>query len=212
MSNSKYIYSFENLLITQTDADLIKNCQWINDTLIHLAGRKIELENLKETEDGKKNIMFYPPNTLQLLRMLEKPFIDDIINNFKVFTAKYVFLPLNNGGLGADHGSHWSLIIWDTEYSPNQENKFYHYDSIGGSTTKLAKSVCKQLADDYGVKYYKFFAPKSPQQDNTYDCGLFTVAVTDYVAKTMDLEHIIPNVSQETVTNLRNSFITRFMK
>lgn len=211
MSKKKVIYSFENISVYESDVDRLKSCEWINDTLLYLAGRKIEIKYQKEIEENHKNFMFYPPNTLELVRFIDKSMVLDIIKYWNVFNSKYVFLPLNDGGFGNDQGSHWSLVIWDTQFSPNEINFFYNFDSIGGTATRMAKSVCKQLCNYYGVSSFKFFAPRSPQQDNSYDCGLFVVAIIEYVAKNMDLENIKQNISQKLVSQLREDFTSKYM-
>ena len=50
-------YQFENLCLYQNDLDEMEDGRWINDSVVHLAGRKIELEaneNCKNSE--KKNV------------------------------------------------------------------------------------------------------------------------------------------------------------
>lgn len=212
MKKSKPIYTFENWTIYEDDYKKITGDDWLNDELIGLAGRKLEIQANKDCAENHLNVLFYPPNTLYLLRMIQKEMASEVTQYWNVFKAKYVFLPLYDSENCASEGSHWSLIVWDTQYSPNEENKFYHFDSLGCSSTRVARKVAKQLCEYYGVNVHRFFSPKSPQQNNSYDCGMFTIAIMEYIAKSMDLDKIVPNVSQQTVTQLRLDYQTKFMK
>lgn len=212
MTERQRLYAFENLEIYDDDFSRITNNDWLNDELIHLAGRKIEIQANKNCPEDHLNVMFYPPTTLHLLRMIGKDMASEVTKYWNVFKAKYVLLPLNNSESKASSGSHWSLIVWDTQYSPNEENTFYYYDSLGSSSLSIAKKVVCQLCEYYGVAVHKFISPKSPQQSNSYDCGVFTIAIIEYIGRTMDLDNIIPNVSQTTVTQLRKDYQSKFMK
>ncbi|EAX92794.1 Clan CE, family C48, Ulp1-like cysteine peptidase [Trichomonas vaginalis G3] len=211
MGKAQAIYHFENISIYDTDINIIKNNEWVSARLVHLAGRKIELENLTKTDDQHKNIMFYPPNTLLGLRFFPEPFVHPIVENFNVFEARYVFLPFHNGTSGSDSGSHWCLLVWDTHYSPNEVSQFYYFDSMASSTYNLAKKECALICKYYGVREFEFLEKPSPQQQNVYDCGMFMIANIEYLAKNMDFDNLCSNVSQNSVSQLRKDFVSKFV-
>lgn len=105
-------------------------------------------------------------------------------------SAKYLFIPVNDSTtvdildgkkqLKNDNGSHWSLLVYE-----KSTNKFYYYDSIKNYNMKAAKSLAEKcsafLSNSTDEKAVIETVDNSPQQQNTYDCTIYTVIITEQV-------------------------------
>ena len=208
MSEDKVVYEFENITLYQRDLSEIENGDWINDTSIHLAGRKIELSaNSQLNKDEKKNILLIPPSTFQLMRFVPLNVAKEFTNHFNAKNASLVFVPFTNTQSIANSGSHWSMILWVTE-----SNTFYLLDSMGNANYQIGQSCVNKLAQLYDIEKYEYKTLKVPQQQNCVDCGVFVIAFMEHIAKECRYDNISDDVSQTYVTSLRADYYNKFCK
>lgn len=108
-------------------------------------------------------------------------------------------------------------------------NKFYYFDSVKQfnlpAAMRLAKNLAQILSESLGVDGGKvdFEAFKCPQQENSFDCGLFTIAFIEELARTfeengnnVDMKSLFQNVNQSRVYKMRKEIydiiITQYKK
>src|SRR3990167_5808037 len=106
-------------------------------------------------------------------------------------------------------------------------DKFYHLDSTGGNST-FAKKIVRKLEPLFNGKsdpLYFFHSScsltqlvrelvhvRSPQQENSYDCGVYTLAFLKYLsdqfarAGTIDFS-ILNRITPRTITDLREEIL-----
>ena len=89
--------------------------------------------------------------------------------------------------------NHWCLAVINVK-----EKRFEYYDSLGGGAGNVlqllrsyvvgeAKTYCGQ-PDDYNVDDWTDLVPKNiPQQNNGYDCGVFTLKYADFLSASLPL-------------------------
>ena len=84
---------------------------------------------------------------------------------------------VGNGLTRDEGGSHWSLLVFERSCSG-----FVNHDSYGVSNRQHSKRLYKAVARFMSITSttscsYSFFDdPHSPQQVNSYSCGLYVVA------------------------------------
>ena len=80
----------ENIEIKRDELSAMENGEWINDSIICLAGRKSQIfANEKNKENGQK-VMFLPPPTLQFFRHYPKETAMEAIPSFDFFSNDIV--------------------------------------------------------------------------------------------------------------------------
>ncbi|KAG8271110.1 SUMO1 sentrin specific peptidase 8 [Homalodisca vitripennis] len=97
------------------------------------------------------------------------PMIDPLL----LKTKENIILPINNSDKPevADSGSHWSTLVYQ-----RTANKYYYFDSYRNlnlsSANKVANNLSMYLGD--AALTADFSILNGPQQQNGYDCGIFT--------------------------------------
>ncbi|KAM9982626.1 hypothetical protein ACTFIZ_007165 [Dictyostelium cf. discoideum] len=180
------IVSYNDSAIYQSDINILKSNQWLNDSII-----SFYLEWLKDGEDNKNKI----PNQVLLLSpsvvfccsfveseqeiqlMFEQP--------LSLKTKEVIFFPLTNNRdpnvIGG--GTHWTLLIFIKSL-----NKFIYYDSINIfdpndaifiiSKFKFLLSSPPKTNNNNNFKEF-LINQKTPQQQNGYDCGLYVLSIIE---------------------------------
>ncbi|KAJ3437615.1 sentrin-specific protease 8 [Anaeramoeba flamelloides] len=201
---------------------------WLTDNQI-----SFYYEYLTETvvnKSGKKIFLMTPP-ILMLLSYTNSPQeIKEIFQANDLSKQEYIFLPINNKtDFDQFSGSHWSLLIFVKSL-----NTFFYYDSLYQSNFQIATQFAERLApvlvpetiqkDKFGqeekVFNTNFVEVLSPQQENGFDCGVFSLAFTKFFVenvcdtKTEINEHLFNkkeklanNITQESVTQLRKDLL-----
>lgn len=93
--------------------------------------------------------------------------------------AKHVFIPVH-------HGAHWTLLV----VSPAKRTIEY-FDSLQGRRSKqytdLAKAwLASILGDKFVEGQWQVLVPRSPQQGNSSDCGVFLVTTARLIMQGID--------------------------
>lgn len=154
MAKSAVVLSFHEILLHQSDVELLNGPHWLNDTVISFYFEYLE----KMIFSKEKDLLFVSPEVTQCIKMVEASDIGIFLEPLQINTKKFVFFALNdNSSPDAAGGSHWSLLV----YSQN-ENSFFHYDSSSGSNhdvawdfaSHLMSYLSKQGKDLMSVKTY----------------------------------------------------------
>ena len=208
---SNIVYTFENIEVKLNDLIAIQKNQWINDTNVHLAGRKIELEANKDFPDDQKKIMLIPPATIQFFRIFPIDTTKVVTNKFDIFKADIALIPFVDSDSPYDTGSHWSLLVWHTKRSRNEKQIIESLDSHGNYNLIHAHKLVDLLVKLYDINDYQMVVCQVPQQENSYDCGVFVIAFMKHYIKSSTIDGIFDDVSQEKVTEIRKRFQHDYM-
>ena len=107
-----------------------------------------------------------------------------------VFQLNKIFMPVNVGGV------HWCCAVIDI---PQKRIQFY--DSMAGSGTHILSALFQYLQDEYQNKKHSPMphlhewklipgndpSQQIPQQQNGYDCGVFTCMFADFISRDVPL-------------------------
>lgn len=95
-----------------------------------------------------------------------------------VVDMKTVIVPINS------MNTHWAVAVVD-----NEQHTISYYDSLGSNgnraAVELLEHYMQQEAERLGVPVHQYrLSPnmKTPQQQNGYDCGVFTCTVAKFIA------------------------------
>jgi sentrin-specific protease 1 len=116
---------------------------------------------------------------------------------FDVFALDRVFIPINL------NNTHWVMAVVFV-----QKKEIHYYDSMSGSGKRYLDAMLKWLVDEAREKKGEQLDPEQwklsdqeqnvPQQQNGYDCGVFSIMCADYVSDNLPLSYV-----QEDMQNNR---------
>ena len=121
-----------------------------------------------------------------------------------------IFFPVNI------NNAHWALIVIHVI-----QQEIHYYDSNYTSTGKIFLDfIFKWLADEVKDKKLSINTSKDewlllddkdltnvPKQDNSYDCGVFTLVAADFISQNKPLSY-----SQKEMTEYRKKILTEILK
>lgn len=121
MAKASVVLSFHNILLHQSDIDILDGPHWLNDTIISFYFEYLEKKIFKNA----KELLFVSPEVTQCVKMVETDEIKTFLEPLGISKKQFVFFPLNdNDTPDVAGGSHWSLLVYS-----KPESCFYHYDS-----------------------------------------------------------------------------------
>lgn len=102
--------------------------------------------------------------------------IKEALPNFS--TTTHVFLPINDNTdvTQAEGGSHWTLLLVSII-----DGVSFHYDSLGDSNEREARSTTMKLEQLLGKRLRFIPMHDSPQQENGSDCGVFVCVLMKHL-------------------------------
>ena len=156
------------MIIEESDIELLKGSNWINDTIITLW-----MKHLQQVDhENNEKVLFVPPTITQLLKIGDTKDIDKTLEDLDAWWKDYMIFPVNdNNSVNKEGGSHWSLLIFS-----RPDNTWYHYDSNKGSNVRhahrLVSRVNKYLSHETTPTLVE---TNCTQQNNSYDCGAFAM-------------------------------------
>lgn len=206
----KKIYQVKNYALYDYEVEYIEKDQWVNCGVLSFAGIQLELAANKSCDENHKNVMYFPGSIFYFVRTAQRNMALSVLKYWDFFKAKYILMPFNNGTDPSVSGDHWSLLIWDTNYSKDETSKFYFFNSMEGTDIDLARETAARMCEYYDVLSFEFIEKESPQQLNCFDCGMFVIAFMEQFTKSLDFDDILENVDQSYVTKLREEYLERY--
>lgn len=128
------------------------------------------------------DIVFLNPSIVLLINFVEPEELGAILGDLNLVNKKIIFIPINdNRDISRSGGSHWSLLAWNLKQSC-----FYYLDSMSNYNLSSAKSTKSTFEKALNMKDQKLVIIKSPQQNNSYDCGVYTIFFAELMSKNME--------------------------
>ncbi|XP_033358187.1 sentrin-specific protease 8-like [Bombus vosnesenskii] len=182
--SNKVVLSYYNYLLRTTDITLLQGSHWLNDVII---GFYFEYLDDLLNKNERRDFYFISPELTQLLKMTDPNQYIIFLDPLSITECKCIFFPLNNcDKKDAAGGTHWSLLIFCKE-----DKTCYHFDSAKGSNATIASKFAENVMDcvfDKKEPNKKFVEVDSPQQSNSYDCGVYVLCLTDVI-----INHLLKN-------------------
>jgi len=124
-----------------------------------------------------------------------------------IFNLDRIFFPVNVGGM------HWTVAV-----AFMQEKRIQFFDSMCGSGIEYLEALFRYIKDEHKAKKGSPLPdedewelvecrPDTPQQENGFDCGVFTCMFCDFLSTDCPL-----NFSQEHITQCRERIALSVMK
>lgn len=189
---------------------------WLNDEIIHyfltlLAQRDAKLCSQQQ---GRRRCHFFKSFFLTKLLDDDKRYNYANVKRWSkkvpgkdIFALDKIIFPVNVSGM------HWCCAV-----ARMQSRTIQFYDSLGGDGMIWLKGIFQYIQDEHMDKKkiplpdkeaWRLIPcqPNCPQQNNGYDCGVFTCAFADYLSVDKEL-----NFGQSHVTELRQRIALSIIK
>ncbi|CAL8074217.1 unnamed protein product [Orchesella dallaii] len=182
MSYGKIILDYGDSLIRESEVDILKTNQWLNDAVI---GFYFEyLGNQAKSHDNQPKIELYGPAVTQLIKLI--PTYEELkcILGEGLETIEYALFPVNDSSDTdkGSSGSHWSLLVYS-----RPDDKFMHFDSYGGSNEYAARLIHRKLTPLFSSTSTFHDFEGCCAQSNGRDCGLHVIMnaelIIDFIRK-----------------------------
>lgn len=203
LKNPKFISKAGREQVSFQDIQRLSPGQWLNDEIINFYGQLIverslspELQNKSVdtiSRDKKRqplalqvhyfNTFFWP----KLQQGYAKSNLKKWTKKLDIFAKDVILIPINHSQL------HWSAAVINF-----QKKRIESYDSLDGDNKNkghLFDLLRGYLRDEHKDKQNRDFdlsgwvnygSPNTPQQENNYDCGVFTMNFLECVARGSD--------------------------
>lgn len=176
MAKTSVVLSFHDILVHQSDMQLLDGPHWLNDTIISFYFEYLEKVLFKEANE----LLFVSPEVTQCIKLVQAEEIKTFLEPLGVSKKKYIFFALNdNDTPDKAGGSHWSLLVYS-----KLERCFYHYDSSSVTNHDVAWEFASHLIPFLAKEDSINFVDKEcHQQNNGYDCGIHVICNAELLAQ-----------------------------
>merc|ERR1712232_694378 len=134
--------------------------------------------------------------------------LKETMRPLKITTRKLIFMPVNNNrSMSQVGGTHWTLLVYN-----RSTDEFSLYDSMVSMSGQVAHRIANHI---YPVLEPKGWNKKkkpvikrarTPQQLNTWDCGCYVMAISEYLTRKdlgLTSQSIDKEVTPSAVANKR---------
>lgn len=120
------------------------------------------------------------PGTVLIIRFDDEPqLVREIVQELHIDARKLSFFPVNDvQDIAAPGGTHWSLLVLE-----RGTRSFWHFDSIAGKNFKVAREISSRISEVLGLGEFRVQEHWTPQQKNSFDCGVFVVAIAEWIIR-----------------------------
>lgn len=163
--------------ISQIDMELLSvlESKTITDDIIQLYYGILENRFLTDSTH------LLNPAIAQAIKCLEGESLYDIIAPLNLNDKSFIIIPVCDApGIMVEAGTHWSLILFVRELQ-----SFFYFDSIGMSNFQAAEKIVRKVSNYLRLPTTSnsIITVKTPQQNNTVDCAIYVILITDLIVK-----------------------------
>ncbi|CAM9177978.1 unnamed protein product [Choristocarpus tenellus] len=172
------VLNYHDAVLYDTDVALFGGCNWLNDNCVNWYFRYLE----SEVFAGRDELLFMDPAVVScmLLQCEEDEELIDLGRGIKAGERTHVFIPINDTEELLSSGSHWSLLVYERE-----TGTFKHLDSSNNHNARTARNAAEQFSRLLGKTDMQVVVEDEsgvPQQENGYDCGMYTILIAEWIA------------------------------
>ena len=189
---------------------------WLNDEVIHYFLLMLARRDAKlcEEDQSRKHCHFFKSFFITKIlddgrgyRYANVKRWSKKVPGKDIFNLDRIFFPVNVGGM------HWTVAV-----AFMQEKRIQFFDSMCGSGIEYLEALFRYIKDEHKAKKGSPLpdedewelvecSPDTPQQENGFDCGVFTCMFCDFLSTDCPL-----NFSQEHITQCRERIALSVMK
>ena len=191
----------------------LKPKQWLNDEVINFYAEMIRQRQEKSFENNNDqkvldcfihSTFFF--STLES-RGYDKGKLGKWVKKVDIFNKDLVLIPINRGQ------SHWICSCINFK-----KKRIEIYDSMGGGQLYIFKMLRNYLQSEHINKkgrdfdfneWIDFWSENTPQQNNGFDCGVFTCMFMNCLSKGLDVDNAVNGFgfNQDNMSYLRKKLI-----
>lgn len=187
------VLSYQDSLLRRSDVALLEGPHWLNDQVIGFAFEYFTSECFKGLGEA---IVFISPEVTQFIKCAScSNELELFLEPLGLAKRQWVFLAVNDNTNQTAGGTHWSLLLFRRD-----AGHFAHYDSQSGSNSLHGRHIASKLEPFLGTeRKLPFVEETCPSQQNSYDCGMYVICVTEVLCEKTKTEGS-PRLPVETIT------------
>jgi len=197
--SDKVVLSYHDVCLYESDVILLQHGKWLNDIIIGFIYEYFEYEQFKMLT---KDFGFISPELVQFIKLSNcNSDIRDQTSGLDLSSKELLFLPINDN-VSYEHagGMHWSLLVYE-----RHRGIFHHFDSANQMNDKHARNTAEKifnvLTGSCGKDIIFNSHLESPQQDNSYDCGVYIICITEIICNRYKQLNSNPKSNMEILFN-----------
>lgn len=214
-SDEKVLTEKYAIPITRTKLSALRPNKWLNDEIINfymglLQDRDALLCQINPSRNSSHYFSsFFMSKVLDEhdTRVYTYSAVRRWTKKFDIFTKRRIYFPINISN------THWTHLVLYVE-----AREIHYYDSMGGNGDKYMRAILKWIVDEardkkeidgYDVSEYRLIdhGHNIPQQENGYDCGVFSCMFADF-----DTDDLPFQFSQENLAEFRLKIVLAIMR
>ncbi|UJR28617.1 hypothetical protein I4U23_009850 [Adineta vaga] len=173
LESDPILVSYHDSIVRVSNLKTLENSNWLDDNIITFAFEYLQYDS-KFTRNYSNIFVFVTPPVVQLIKMSDNLFAEELLQSIDFLEKKFLILPINdNRQVTAFAGSHWSLLILSI-----QDKILYHFDSMSSANDRTAKDI----QDKFRIFFHEqvqLINTRCPQQKNGFDCGLYVIVIVE---------------------------------
>jgi Ulp1 family protease len=119
------LVSYQDSIVRLSNLKTLDKSNWLDDNIITFAFEYLQYES-KFTKDKKNLFAFVTPPVVQLLKMSDDLFAEQLLQSIDFLEKKFLILPINdNTHVTVFGGSHWSLLIFSIQGRISKRKDFF---------------------------------------------------------------------------------------
>lgn len=159
--------------LSREDIALLVPPRWINDQLITAA---YELLRMRTLPSEDRWVAVGPSEAFMMAQIDEPAQLRALFAPLRLEARQLVLFPVSdNDEPDQAGGTHWSLLA-------AYNGEFFHFDSLAGINLRPAERLARRVAHLLDARSERVAACPTPQQDNGYDCGMYTILISEICA------------------------------
>lgn len=127
--------------IYESDLDLFRGKNWLNDSCINYCLRQLEFRI------SNRKILLMNPSVVSflLIQCDEEEEFRELATGIEITTREWMLVPVNNSDSFTTVSTHWSLLLVQTK-----TGKSYHFDSCAMHNNVAAQSTADKILELLG--------------------------------------------------------------
>lgn len=170
MGDDEKVLSYGDVLLRRSDLKILQGHDYLNDRIIEFYFCYLA------SSTSSKILLVAPSISFWIVNAPDASSLQQFVDPLNLPEKELVIFPINDNEdvSAAGGGSHWSLLVYN-----RRRNIFEHYDSSAQCNALYAGKLFENIKSFIGppASSATLTLHFTPQQRNSYDCGLFVLAI-----------------------------------